>query len=177
MSPVCLLFFRWMFVVSDKHLLFVRFSVHWSICVHYSFGNIRLIDPFYVCSLFVATGPCSLHVRSCVQSVSRIWRTGDFLHRIQYLIYGSIYADPVRLSVTLTGAWVPHPLVPWRYLLGGEGIWDETGLIKSFILMAFIYIYPILSQFTAPFYDLPGVSDLWNVAKVQHMKAARGCRL
>ena len=67
--------------------------VHWSVChvcVHYSFGNIRLIDPFYVRSLFVATGPFSLQVRSCVQSISQIWRTGDFATGHNIFIFGDV---------------------------------------------------------------------------------------
>ena len=65
-------------------------SVHWSVCVHYSFGNIRLIDPFYVRSLFVATGPYSLQVHSWVQSVSQIWRSGDFATGHNVFIFGDV---------------------------------------------------------------------------------------
>ena len=84
LSCKCSQFVRFSFVGYSLSLLNICYScassVQRSVCVHYSFGNIRLIelycDPFYVRSLFVAPGPCSLQVRSCV-SVSQIWRTDD----------------------------------------------------------------------------------------------------
>ena len=124
MSPVCLLFYRWMFVVSGKHLLFVRFICStFGLC---SFGNIRLINPFYVCTLFVATSPCSLHVRSCVQCVSQIWRTGDFATGYN-IFYTPMYADPVRLSVT--GHEMQNRLRPHRHI--SHFLWyDITQLLS-----------------------------------------------
>ena len=75
----CSVVVRCVFVLSCKCPQFIRYSivgcslcrhscassVHWSVSVHYSFGNIRLIDPFYVRALFVTTGPCSLQVLLC----------------------------------------------------------------------------------------------------------------
>ena len=64
MLSVCSIFFVGCSLCPVNICYTCASSVQRSVCVHYSFGNIRLIDPFYVSSLFVATGPCSLHVRS-----------------------------------------------------------------------------------------------------------------
>ena len=68
-SCKCPQFVRYSFFGCSLCLVNICYScasfVHSSVCVHYSFGNhgnIRLIDPFYVRPLFVATGPCSLQV-------------------------------------------------------------------------------------------------------------------
>ena len=99
MSSVCSLFFRWMFVVSGKHLYSCASSVQRSVCVHYSFGNIRLIEPFYVRSLFVATGPCSLqYVPVCSPSPKSDGLV--ILSPDTIFLYSAMYVDPVRLSVT-----------------------------------------------------------------------------
>ena len=82
-------------------------SVQRSVCVHYSFGNIQLIEPFYFRWVFVATGPCSLQIRSCVQSVSQIWRTGDFATGHNICIFGDVrWPNPAKCDRTIRPHWV-----------------------------------------------------------------------
>ena len=101
------------FVLSCKLPQFVR----------YSFVGCSLspVNIFYSCTssvhwsflflFLVATGPFSLQVRSCGQSVSEIWRTGDLSIGHNSFIFGDVrWPSPAMCDRA-----IKYPMTHWRY--------------------------------------------------------------